>query len=229
MQAARPAYHHGDLRRTLVKEGLRLVEKGGVSKLTLASLAAHCGVSTPALYHHFRDKDALMTELGLAALARFEAAIEGALGTADTGIDLGAFARAYVTFAMAHPELYDLTCGRATWQRPTRGPLHTRAKSSFSAFVARLKGEQERGRLARGEDPLRLAQVAWATLHGLATIAFPSISTGIYGYPIEAAAEVAVATVRDAAGNHANIREVTFCCFSANDLAVYDRVLGSAH
>lgn len=168
MQAARPAYHHGDLRRTLVKEGLRLVEKNGVANLTLASLAAHCGVSTPALYHHFRDKDALMTELGLAALARFEAAIEGALGTADTGIDLGAFARAYVTFAMAHPELYDLTFGRATWQRPTRGPLHIRAKSSFSAFVARLKGEQERGRLARGEDPLRLAQVAWATLHGLA-------------------------------------------------------------
>lgn len=168
MQAARPAYHHGDLRRTLVREGLRLVERHGIGKLTLASLASHCGVSTPALYHHFRDKDALMTELGLAALARFEAAIAGALGSEGTGIDLDAFARAYVTFAMAHPELYDLTFGRATWQRPTRGPLHTRAKGSFKAFVARLRSEQEHGRLAPGEDPLRLAQVAWATLHGLA-------------------------------------------------------------
>jgi O-acetyl-ADP-ribose deacetylase (regulator of RNase III) len=60
-----------------------------------------------------------------------------------------------------------------------------------------------------------------AVAHGIATLAFPSISTGIYGYPIEQAAEIAVATVRAAP----DIREVTFCCFSASDLAVYRRLL----
>jgi O-acetyl-ADP-ribose deacetylase (regulator of RNase III) len=64
-----------------------------------------------------------------------------------------------------------------------------------------------------------------AAAHGIATLAFPSISTGIYGYPIEQAAEIAVATVRAGLATLADLREVTFCCFSAGDLAVYQRLL----
>ncbi len=59
----------------------------------------------------------------------------------------------------------------------------------------------------------------------LNTIAFPSISTGVYGYPIELAAGVAVATVRELLPTFATIVEVTFCCFSKNDLAVYESTL----
>lgn len=59
----------------------------------------------------------------------------------------------------------------------------------------------------------------------LHSIAFPSISTGVYGYPIERAAPLAVATVREHVGGQASIEDVTFCCFSESDLAVYERVL----
>jgi O-acetyl-ADP-ribose deacetylase (regulator of RNase III) len=64
-----------------------------------------------------------------------------------------------------------------------------------------------------------------ASAHGIVTVAFPSISTGIYGYPIELAAPVAVRTVRSSLQELSSLREVVFCCFSRSDLLVYQRVL----
>lgn len=61
--------------------------------------------------------------------------------------------------------------------------------------------------------------------HGLKTVAFPCISTGIYGYPIDLAAQVAVAAVRDSLSGLPDIEEVIFCCFSQHDLSVYEKVL----
>ena len=64
-----------------------------------------------------------------------------------------------------------------------------------------------------------------AASHDVATLAIPSISTGIYGYPVERAAEIAVATVRRSTKQSTCVAEVIFCCFSSADLQVYQRVL----
>lgn len=64
-----------------------------------------------------------------------------------------------------------------------------------------------------------------AAKHPIASIAFPSISTGIYGYPIELAARIACETVSDVVAELGSIEEVVFCCFSARDLAVYEAAL----
>lgn len=60
-----------------------------------------------------------------------------------------------------------------------------------------------------------------AAAHGIASLAFPGISTGVYGYPVAQAAALAVATVRSVLAQDAAVREVVFCCFSPADLAVY--------
>lgn len=64
-----------------------------------------------------------------------------------------------------------------------------------------------------------------AAKHEMRSIAFPSISTGVYGYPIELAARIAVDTVCAVVQKSSKIEEVIFCCFSPNDLAVYESLL----
>ena len=67
--------------------------------------------------------------------------------------------------------------------------------------------------------------LAIAAKNEMRSIAFPSISTGVYGYPIELAARVAVDTVREVVQKPSKIEEVIFCCFSPSDLAIYESLL----
>ena len=57
------------------------------------------------------------------------------------------------------------------------------------------------------------------------SVAFPAISTGIYGYPKAPAARIAVDSVRAACAAADSVREVVFCCFSAADLALMEAAL----
>lgn len=64
-----------------------------------------------------------------------------------------------------------------------------------------------------------------AANNGLKSLAFPSISTGVYGYPIDRAAPLVVSTVRSSLLRHEDIEKVIFCCHSSADLQVYEREL----
>ena len=93
----------------------------------------------------------------------------------------------------------------------------------------------------RHDEPEKLAAcyrnaLALATENGCKSIAFPCISTGVYGYPKEAAAQIAVREVREFLSRAESAEgegrapsrpqmEVIFCCFSAHDAAVYEKLL----
>ncbi len=67
-----------------------------------------------------------------------------------------------------------------------------------------------------------------AAENGLESIAFPGISTGVYGYPEEAATKIAIASVRQfiGRGQHPALKEIIFCCFSDHALRLYQQELG---
>ncbi len=60
---------------------------------------------------------------------------------------------------------------------------------------------------------------------GITSIAFPGISTGVYGFPAKLAAPIAIRTVREAGLAGISVESVTFCCFSDSDLSLYQRLL----
>jgi len=82
----------------------------------------------------------------------------------------------------------------------------------------------------RGEPALLAScyrrSIEIAAANNILTIAFPGISTGVYGYPVEAAAKIAIATVCLSQQEFPVVQEIIFCCFSAGDLRVYQDCLG---
>jgi O-acetyl-ADP-ribose deacetylase (regulator of RNase III) len=83
----------------------------------------------------------------------------------------------------------------------------------------------------RSGEPEKLAgcyrsSLKLAASNGLASVAFPAISTGVYGYPLEPATRIAIATVTAELPSCPGIARVVFCCFGAETTATYRRMLG---
>jgi len=129
----------------------------------------------------------------------------------------------------AGPELL-ATC-RLLGGCPTGDARLTAGYRLKARFVVHAVGPVWRGG-GHGEPELLAScyrrSIELASAQGARSLAFPSISTGIYGYPVELAASVAVGAVRSALIDHPALEEVVFCCFSAADLAVYQRALASS-
>ncbi len=105
----------------------------------------------------------------------------------------------------------------------------TRGYDLPARFVIHAVGPIWRGG-GHGE-PLLLAScyrraLELAEEYAIRTIAFPCISTGIYGYPLREAATIAIRTAREFTAKPTNVEEVIFCCYSEKDLEVYVELLG---
>jgi O-acetyl-ADP-ribose deacetylase len=98
-----------------------------------------------------------------------------------------------------------------------------------SKFIVHTVGPFWRGG-AHGENELLAAcyskSLLLADARGATSVAFPCISTGIYKFPAEAAAVIALATVRSISDSLQNVKSVLFCCFSEKDRSIYANLLG---
>jgi O-acetyl-ADP-ribose deacetylase len=128
--------------------------------------------------------------------------------------------------AAAGPEL--LEACRALGGCPTGEAKLTKGYRLPAAWVIHTVGPIWRGG-DHGEADLLAScyrhSLELAAKHGLTSIAFPCISTGLYGYPAEKAAKIAILTVQKALKDIPNPPNVTFCCFSAPALAPYEALL----
>ncbi len=111
---------------------------------------------------------------------------------------------------------------------PTGEARITRGYRLPARFVIHTVGPIWRG---GGKDEPELltscyrSSLRLAVDNGVKTVAFPSISTGVYGYPIERAAPIAIDTVQNFMADEPSITEVRFVCFSGGDYEVYRQEL----
>src|SRR5213592_4334026 len=93
-------YHHGDLRDALIKVALREAEQGGTEAISIKALAKELGVSQPAPYRHFADRDALLQAVTAEAFRQFNAIMRAAVDKPSKRSKLSRFAQAALEFGL---------------------------------------------------------------------------------------------------------------------------------
>lgn len=171
-------YHHGDLRAVLLDGAERSIARGGVEALSLRQLARDVGVSHAAPARHFRDKQALLDALAFKGFQELNrrtfaaASSRGELMSRFRGV-----ARAYLGFAVEHPELLDVMY--STKHHPDASEeLKDVAQQSMTATETLLKDAIAAGVITEA-PPEMLARVAFASVHGVAMLATGDLLDGV--------------------------------------------------
>jgi AcrR family transcriptional regulator len=170
----RDTYHHGNLREALLQTALELLAERGTEGFTLRECARRLGVSATAAAHHFGDVNGLFAAIatrGFQALAtslKDEVAAADAKG-ASACARLQEICEGYLVFAHDNPDLYRITFGKLIKRDdPDMSAASLAAHRGFVAQVALARGLPGD---CESQEIKRLSTVAWAALHGLATLA----------------------------------------------------------
>ena len=171
------AYHHGDLRNALVLTAVRLIEDDGLDEFSLRAAAREVGVSANAAYRHFHDKSDLLNAVAQHGFEQLGQRMRRAMSATRTGRNQAELAvnrfkatgRAYVDFALAHPELFEVMFGSGGAHPPTpKDPADDQA-GTYALLGSALDQLVTHGVL----DPARRPGAefkAWVTVHGFARL-----------------------------------------------------------
>lgn len=178
---AESPYHHGDLHGALLKAAEIVLERDGLSGLTLRAVAREAGVSHAAPTHHFGDLTGLVSELAAIGFRNFNATMTAAGASGTTPLESAlARAKAYLAYARAQPGMYQLMF-RTERLDMTRPNLREAANASF-AGLASVVGAHHPGNVAT--DALTIEQAAqiartWSLVHGFTMLTLDGRLTDI--------------------------------------------------
>jgi AcrR family transcriptional regulator len=166
-------YHHGDLRDALVQTALGEVELGGPEAISISALAKKLGVSQPAPYKHFADRESLLTAVTAEAFRQFNAILRESIGKPSKRSKLSRLAQATLDFGLRRNGIYRLMFGsRIMACAPKGGELHLAAMETFELLLDSLEAP------AVGLLRERSALQIWAALHGVVMLAEQGLLTG---------------------------------------------------
>ena len=167
------AYHHGDLRDALVQAALREAEQGGPEAISIKALAKRLGVSQPAPYRHFADREALLAAVTAEAFRQFSATLRESIRKPSRRSKLSRFAQATLAFGLRRTGIYRLMFASRTMACASKGSeLHNAAMETFGLVLEAL--EAPAVGLLRERHALKI----WAALHGVVMLAEQGLLTG---------------------------------------------------
>ena len=174
--AARTRYRRGEgarLREDILDAASRLFfEQGGAEGMTMRAVAAAAGVSPPAVYLHFADKDELIFAVCQGLFTRLDEALESAAEGIDDPIEaMKARGRAYVHFGLEHPDHYRVLFMQPPEHRPhSYGPEEVKASCAFEHLITNVAALGEDPRVQGDFDPYEQALDCWTFVHGLTSL-----------------------------------------------------------
>lgn len=175
-------YHHGNLRAALIEAGLAALEQSDLADFSLRAVAREVGVSANAAYRHFANKDDLLGAVAAEGFRRFAAQqAAAAQGAANTLNLQSATAKAYVTFAQAHPALFRLMFSRFLYASSSED-LKTAASTAFQLLLQ--ASAQQAGVPPDSEQALMTAIANWSMVHGLSHLLLDGQLSG-FGFSMD--------------------------------------------
>lgn len=160
-----------ETRRRILEAARELFTTQGYAQSSMRRIADQIGYTATAIYHHFRDKDALLNELCLNDFRALNDALRHMDQIDDPITKLRLMGQNYVKFALAHPQQFRFMF---LVERPMPGPDKVTidpTEDGYAFLISNIREAIDRG-LLRPEytDAELVAQVVWAGVHGLSAI-----------------------------------------------------------
>jgi AcrR family transcriptional regulator len=180
-----------ELRQRILDAAQRIITQEGFAALTMRKLAERIEYSPAAIYLHFRSREEIAQELAEAGFAKLLEGLLAARSQADTVKRLEAMGQAYVRFGLENAETYRLIfLGDAGYMSAAFGEQDPDGAAAKAwGLLVEAAGDLLKRNGAQGKTPEAVAQLLWATLHGIVSLHLAC--TGFRGSEPEALARLA--------------------------------------